>query len=394
MTIQAYLREGYLRGLLRPDTVRVPYQAMLRRFNYERHLPVFYQYDTYRTHPYLKTHWYGSRAPVRWCNYKNAKLCHILGQETEELKKKGKSVVLDPNDNAWVFLKSVGLSTIDPAKNDIENCLEYLSNERVKAIILPSSQIVKQFHYLYGDSLDYKIVDGQLLFPRLIRILSESQIDQRISSLTRGKRRLKVLCLASNFYTKCVPEVVEAWKRLRSSQIKLTLVVPKLSSNQKQNLPLAENIEIIESAPLPLRLKNKLLASHDVSLCPTWIDCGGNVFEALENQHLVITTANHRQSLMEQLGAILVNPGIEYYDLTRYGRDWHDDCQYMEKIYSDSCGEYRENMISGLVEILEYIESSQQEIHTYAKQAGAVCSKFSLENSNSQLRNIYENALN
>ena len=393
MSIQNYLQESYLRGLIRPDNISVPLQALKRALYCDAEFCVYHPYVTYRTHPYLKERWHGASAPVRWSTFRRSRLLHIVGSEPEWSRKSNKPIILDPNDNAWVLLHGQKSRLDIFGKDNIRESYNYLASDRVRFIFLMSEQIISQFKHLFGNSLDSKIINTESISPRMRLASDPSAVSKKLIELRTGKRKIRVLCLASDFYIKCIPEVLQAWHVLKPSNAELTIVLPKLSTNERSRIFPHPTIKIIEKAPLTLYAKKQLLSSHDMSLCLTWIDGGTNIHEALEYQHGVITTVNHRLSAMQRLGIRLVDPAIYYYDIDRYSIDWTDQGEFIQNIYSDRCSHYREHLIGQIAESLSLFLSDYNIIEEASANAELMATRYSLSNSNSAIRRIYSSCL-
>ena len=392
MSIQNYLRESYLRGLVTPDKVTIPYQAFIRKLSNDN-LKVFHPYVTYRTHPYLRERWYGANAPVKWSTFKDSKLIHTVGSEETWSRSSKKHIILDPNDNAWVLLRNsdTNVNMFD-AKN-IRKSFDYLSEDRVKLIFLMSEEIIGQFKHLFGHELDHKIINTESISPRLILADDREGFYKRLRKLQIGERKIKVLCLASDFEIKCVREIIQAWNLLDPSNAELTLVVPRLSTVQRRDSEHCKSVRIIEHAPLSRTAKSRLLKSHDISLCLTWIDGGANIYEAVEHQHAVITTVNHRTSANRLLGAHLIDPNIQYYDINKYGSNWSDQREYMQYIYSCHGLSYREGLVQALISTLTIFFEDYELIEKAGTRAASLAIKYSIKNSNQHLRKIYASAM-
>ena len=284
---------------------------------------VFFRYRRYNTHGSFRN--YYSLPPVKYCNYFSAKLLHW--QNNPKFIDRRKFIV-EINDHplAAVGYYKTGLSP-EMILKYIPKIRELYSLSNCVGIIFPCTKMVELFNFYFPNSnlsYKFKIIPGLGTNPKefvLEKINFESP--------------LRFLCLCSDFETKGLDIVINAW--LRISQMNngciLTIACSNISEEYLNIIASCNSIFLINKAPLSEQYKSKLLKNHDITIAPTHIHGGANIFEAIEYGHAILYYEFHSSAHYEY-GMEIAVP-YHFYKQGYYGVKWKSFEEFMIIVKKD-----------------------------------------------------------
>jgi len=353
------------------------------RFSNNESPYVYFRYRSSHTHPGFKRFY--DDPPIKWTNKKNAKLLHwICYPDFVD----NRPFIIEPNDHPLAAHGWKGSPIADSLNLDklILDSIELYAKKSCKAIILGSKKNVEFFKKYMPEYLWAKLV----FFPSDI-----GAIPYHFDSYERQKvKNIKFLCLASDYDKKGIRLIIEAWKKIENkSDSSLTIVCPKFPENLEKNK--FKKLKLIEAGPISENFKRDLYLSHQVALCPTIIDGGTNIIEAMEYGIPVIASEYHRSDayMIGDIGYTVQSP-YQYYDTKNYGITWKTIGQYVDIVNTAiSNGEYKSVIEEWENYMLIYINDKSL-VYSQGKNFYNLASSV-LSNSkrNSMLRNLYKKIL-
>ena len=357
-------------------------QFLFRIFTHENPY-VYFRYSSSRTHPGFRRFY--DDPPIKWTTKKNAKLLHWISYPDFV---DDRPFIIEPNDHALAAHGWKGSPIDDSLNLDklILDSRELYEKKSCKAIVFCSKNNVDIFKAYMPKKLWGKLV---ILPSDIGAVAAEFDLTVRKKS-----SHLKFLCLVSDYDRKGTSLIIEAWKRIENkSDSSLTIVCPKFPKSLKTNK--FKKLKLIEAGPISENLKRDLYLSHHVALCPTIIDGGTNIIEAMEYGIPVIASEYHRSDayMIGDIGYTVQSP-YQYYDTKNYGITWKTIGQYVDIVNTAiSNGEYKSVIEEWENYMLIYINDKSL-VYSQGKNFYNLASSV-LSNSrrNSMLRNLYKKIL-
>jgi glycosyltransferase involved in cell wall biosynthesis len=340
---------------------------------------VFFRYKTSRTHPGFSKFY--DDPPVKWANQNKAKLLHWISYPDFI---DNRPFIIEPNDHPLSVHGWKGSPTADVSNLDklISDSIELYEKKSCKAIILSSKKYVDIFKEYIPENLWTKLV----LFPSDI-----GAIPKIFSVSERQKEKnIKFLCLASDYERKGLELIVKAWSAIENKgDSVLTIVCPKFPEYLKKNQN--QNLRLIEAGPISDDFKRDLHLTHHVALCPTLIDGGTNIIEAIEYGMPVISSEYHRSStyIIGDMGFIVQSP-FQYYDTRHYGKTWKSIDQYLNVVDTAIINGKYDSVIEEWTKYMTIYINDISLIYTHGQNSyNAASTILSHAKRNSLLRGLY-----
>jgi hypothetical protein len=361
-------------------------QKTLRYFGSEP-LKVYYHYHSRYTHPHIRNMMYGRYAPVRWQNYKVAKVAHFL-QQPQSIDK---PYLIEPNDHILTLGHWCGAKKPSELINRIDDIKEIIASSNFKGFLLGPDGLIDQYQYYFGNEYRSKL----WLYPQA-RIVPKIDLHTwtKKNNVLRNKP-INFISLAGDYQIKAVDILIEAWLSLKQlNGATLTIVCSNIPNAINRRLLQLDSVRILPIAPLNAKLKADLLSQADVSIGLTHIDGGANLAEGMEYGHAIITNTCHRSSYFVSANnaQVVVFPN-EYYKPGRYGVAYDSVPEYLGLVEQDKrAGKYDQAKTDLAAAMLRYIEDPDLRL----KHSQATIAELSAQNvwkSNVVLREIYMNAI-
>jgi glycosyltransferase involved in cell wall biosynthesis len=353
-------------------------QALSRSFTHESPY-VYFRYRSSHIHPVFSRFY--DNPPLKWTTKKNAKLLHWISYPDFV---DDRPFIIEPNDHplsvhGWKNTPSDSSLNLEKLISDSKEVYEHAS---CKAVILTSEDNINMFKTYMPEKLWSKIVQLPYDTGALPRKYDES--------IRKKTSKVKFLCLASDFDRKGLILILNAWNSLeKTGNAFLTIVCPKIP--KKLNKFDLDNVRLIEEGPISEKFKKELYVSHHVALCPTLIDGGANIIEAMEYGLAIITSDYHRsECFMKYNVGFSTNSPYKYYDVEHYGKTWHSVNEYI-KIVNNAInnGEYQLVIDEWKGYLLKYINDNTLS-YSHGKNSYTAAS-FELSNKtrNKLLKELY-----
>ena len=323
--------------------------------------------------------------PLKWTTKKNARLMHWISYPDFI---DDRPFIMEPNDHplsahGWKGKPSDSSSNLDKLIIDSQEVYEHNS---CKAVILTSQDNINFFKAYMPEKLWHKIVQFPHDTGAIPRIYDHS--------IRKKLKIIKFLCLASDFERKGVGLILKAWSNLEGNHgATLTIVCPKIPNNVKKYKQ--KNIVFIEEGPISEKLKKYLYSTHHVALCPTLIDGGTNIIEAMEYGLAIITSDYHRsESFMKYDIGYCTNSPYKYYDVKNYGVTWYSVDEYINIVNAAiSNGEYELVIEEWKNYLTKYIDDKSLSYLHGENSYKAASSELSNKRRNILLKELYINLM-
>ena len=357
-------------------------QVLSRIFTHESPY-VYFIYSSSHTHPGFRRFY--DNPPIKWTTKKNAKLLHWISYPDFV---DDRPFIIEPNDHTLSVHGWKGSPTSSTFNIDklIIDSRELYEKKNCKAIILSSNKNVDIFKTYMPKKLWSKLA----IFPSDIGAIT-ADCDL---SIRKKSSFLKFLCMPSDFERKGLQIVLKAWSDIeKKHNASLTIVCPKFPMWLKKNE--FQSVKWIEEGPLSIKSKKELYVSHHVTLCPSLIDGGTDIIEALEFGTPCIVSEHHRTEsyLLNGTGYIVSSP-YQYYDVKHYGVTWKSIDEYLSIVKNAIArGEYEPVVEEWKEYLLKYINDRSLSDIQGRNAFNVSDSILSNSRRNSMLRNLYKKIL-
>jgi glycosyltransferase involved in cell wall biosynthesis len=296
--------------------------------------------------------------------------------------------IIEANDHTlsahgWKGSPSYDVSDLNKIISDARELYEM---DTCRAVIITSEKNLHFFQAYMPKELWHKV----RILPSDIGAVSK-KFDW---SIRIKLNKVKFLCIASDYDLKGIGLLLEAWSIIEDKNgAILTIVCPKLPSNVKNKA--YKGVKLIEQGPISEKYKRELHSSHHVALCPTFIDGGTNIVEAMEYGMPIVTSEYHRSKtfIVEGNGFIVSSP-YQYYDTDHYGVTWNSVSEYMDIVNTSiKAGSY-DFVVQEWKEYMEmYIADTCLSYCQGIKSYNLASNKLSLSFRNKMLMDIYKEIL-
>lgn len=352
---------------------------MYRKYWFTNPYKVYFPYKTDFTHPAFSE--LKSSMPIKYSNKKEAKLLHlVMGGTKKDLEQKH---ILEIIDHAFSIIAPFDVFPREPIEyfNRQKKIKElYLSNNLLKIIFISKGQ-----RELFRNYFPQKVIlDKSVVIP--LPWKDNIETGKKVMSKT-----INFLFIASNFQSKGVEIVLNAWEKFKSKDnknCKLTLVSHDIPKYVEENLQ--ENIKLIKKAPLLTNLKNRLYKNSDVVLALTLTD-GVTAIEATSYGKPIITfRTQHSNDFIDNDNGIQIDVPINIYDVDKYGIVWKTKREFKEIV-----NEYIKNgsfkiATDELVNTFDKYSSDEIFLEQQTRNAVEKYYKdYTVENRNQKLLEIY-----
>ena len=385
MIIHIYINKANIKFISRVKNITSKVaQFFFRMFTGEKPY-VYLRYRYTNTHPgFIRMY---HTPPIKWSNRYNAKLFHWLGYAdfVDE-----RPFIVEPNDHplsahGWKGRPSYDVKNFSKI---VSEARELYEKDNCKSVILTSQQNILFFKAYMPKKIWHKI---KLLPSDVGAIPRKFDWSTRITS-----KKVKFLCIASDYDLKGISIMLRAWSFMKVGEnASLTIVCPKFPSLEGGKECTRKGVEFIEQGPITEEFKKNLYISHHVALCPTLVDGGTNIIEAMEYGLPILTNKYHRsESYIIGNNGFIVSSPYQYYDVEHYGLTWSSVSEYMDVVntsieaggYDFVVQEWKEYMEMYIADpCLSYCQG----IESYNLSSNELSQSF----RNKSLRVIYKEAL-
>lgn len=272
---------------------------------------VYFPYKTDFIHPAFDE--LKNNPPIKYSNKKDAKLLHlVMGGSKKDLEQ---SHVVEIIDHAFSIIASYEVFEREPVEyyNRQDKIKELYLSDKLKKIIFISNGQRELTRYYFPQE---EILEKSVVIPIPWRDNTEIGKKQRT-------KLINFLFIASNYETKGVAILLQAWKKFKTSDTTdatLTLVSHDMPKEAEKSL--YKSIELVKQAPLPIDYKNNLYKNADVVLALTLTD-GITAIEATSYGKPIITyKTQHSKDFIDNDNGIEIDVPINVYDIDKYGIVW------------------------------------------------------------------------
>ena len=355
-------------------------EYICRKYCFDNPYKVYFPYKADFIHPAFSE--LTSSMPIKYSNKKEAKLLHlVMGGTKKDLDQKH---ILEIIDHAFSIIAFFDVFPREPIEyfNRQKKIKElYLSNNLLKIIFISKGQ-----RELFRNYFPQKVIlDKSVVIP--LPWKDNIEIGKKVISKT-----INFLFIASNYQSKGVEIVLNAWKKFKSKDnknCKLTLVSHDIPKYVEENLQ--DDIKLIKKAPLLTNLKNRLYKNSDVVLALTLTD-GVTAIEATSYGKPIITfRTQHSNDFIDNDNGIQIDVPINIYDVDKYGIVWKTKREFNEIV-----NEYIKNGFFNIAtdELVNTFDKySSDEIFLEQQTRNAIekyYKDYTVENRNQKLLKIYD----
>lgn len=351
------------------------YDLASLEWNYKGETPrVFFQISMGRMHPGWRT--YMTYPPVAYVPYRRAKLCHWLNKAPESpvvpyIAECEHILALAGNITDWQW----GLQ-----RTDLINRL--VGQEQCRFVFTYSAGLVRHSRrYLHPD-LWHKLGVVHQIFP--------TQPD-----LPKPPGRpFTILCIASRFSDKGVPEVLETFRVLRSrhgSSVQLVLVCQATPRGWR----MPEGVVHHDIPRMNDSFKEHVYRNADVLFIPAYSDTAGCFYESTAFGVPTVTTRIHHDDefVCDGVTGFLIDTPVYSYS-EEYGvrwRTWEEFLADLDRIRERGG---LQTIVDQSVAVLERMISGEVDLPAIGKAARQFhADHFAPEVRNARLRQIYAAAI-
>ncbi|NQU33614.1 MAG: hypothetical protein HQ521_10295 [Bacteroidetes bacterium] len=343
---------------------------------------VFFRYRRYNTHGSFEI--YYSLPPVKYCNYFSAKLLHW--QNNPKFIDRRKYIV-EINDHplSAVGYYKTGLSPENILKY-IPKIRELYSLSNCVGIIFPCTKMVELFNFYFPNSnlsYKFKIIPG-------LGTNAKEFVWEKINF----ESPLRFLCLCSDFETKGLDIVINTWLRISkfNNASILTIACSNISEEYLNIIASCNSIFLIDKAPLTLQEKAQLLKSHNISIAPTHIHGGANIFEAIEYGHSIIYFEFHSSAHINY--GVEIKMPYSFYDPEYFGVKWKSLEEFIMILKKDKKNGIFKSVEDDLFnQIMMLIQNPIKAYELGKKSIEFARYQYSTETRNILLRDLYNKQL-
>ncbi|CAG8998572.1 MAG: hypothetical protein CENE_00523 [Candidatus Celerinatantimonas neptuna] len=361
------------------DKIKKIEEYIIRMMKVSNRYKVYFPYKTNFIHPAFDE--LKNNPPIIYSNKKKANLLHlVMGGSEKDLEKKH---ILEIIDHAFSIIASYEFFSREPIEyyNRREKIKDlYLNNNLKKIIFISNGQREVFKHYFPQEN----ILDKSIVIP--LPWKNNIAVGQKEKT-----KEINFLFISSNYYTKGVAILLQAWSRFKSlDRRKTTLTLVSHDIPKDIETKLDESIKLVKQAPLSEAVKINLYKNADVVLALTLTD-GVTAIEATSYGKPIITyRTQHSKDFIDNGNGIEINVPINVYDIDKYGIVWKTKEEFDEKIKESVENGLFEKTINDLVENLS--KYSQDEVFL-KKQTECAIEKYykdyMVENRNKKLLEIY-----
>ena len=377
MAIQSLNKKGVLIKIFNLAWILI--QVIQRSFNSSY---VFYSYKTTNLHTaFNQAYIY---PPIRgYSNFWSAKLLHWVNSPKLIDNRK---FIIEINDHPFSVAENINNVDKRNLINFVEDMGKIYSDPRCIKIIFPCNKFIEIFQFYFSNLM---LEDKFIVLPALGTIESKS-----IFRHTQQSIILKFLCIASDFSTKGVDLVINAWL-YSISELKdasLTIVCHNIPQEYLDIVANISNISIIKTAPLDKKTKINIYKSHNVSIAPMHVHGGAVILEAVEFAHAIIYFETHTSTF--------INCGYEikvpyyYYSVDYYGIKWNNLDDFKMVLDNDKKNGLFDKVYLDLSYIILSLVKNKYQLTEYVNKSSTWAKKMDLfENRNKKLLPIYKQIL-
>jgi hypothetical protein len=379
MAIQKLLYKPTIFNKFR-DLINLVRQIFTRSF-VER--GVFIRYFSHHTHPTF-FQYYNYPPPGKYSNFWNAGLLHWHNSPGVI---DWRLFIIEVNDHP---LSAVGyfenISEPHEVLSHLHDIAGIYKNKKCVKVIFPCQKMKHLFEiYFPQKELQNKftIIHGLGCFPKVTKTISVIK-----------SRPLKFLVICSDFISKGLDLVIDSWIILGLDReiAELTLVCHNIPATYIDKCESINSINIIPVAPLSAFMKHELLSSHDITIAPTHVHGGANIYEALEYGHAIIYTEYH-SSVFEKIGIEIKMP-YYFYSPNLYGVEWKTWKQFYEKLSFDKRSGLFNEAINAIGESILFFVENKQNLSIYSDISLKIAiDDYSLNSRNQKLNRLYSEFL-
>ena len=338
---------------------------------------IYFPYHSALRHPVFSE--LVKHPPLNYTNRKNARLYHqIQGVSKADL---GNKNIVEVIDHA--------LSILAPYYGHSLSCNEYSENVNLARTIYESPNIKKVLFISEGQKRlfeNYFPIEGLVQKSRVIPVPWKDNIKFKSNNFG-GKRRY--LLIASDYITKGVPLVLEAWKKFATSNPGSELSLVSHDLPQEKENQLHESVTLYREAPLTRKNKERLYAQSDVVIATTLTD-GVTAIEATSFGKPVIVFRNqHSNDFVNRENGVVIDVPINIYD-EGYGKIWKTNEEYSELIKQQYIKGGFDEVVERLIHAFTIFRESKT-IVQYTQNAVEKYYEFhTIDSRNRALMEVYE----
>ena len=337
---------------------------------------IYFTYSSYLFHPIFSE--IKKYPPINYCNKFNAKIFHyIQGCLPSEIKN---FVIIEVIDHP--------LSLLAPYLNKELNCSDYIQNidlateiylnDSIKKIILVSNGQFNNFKKYFPD---YKILEKATVLPLTWK-----------DNINNGKKDINdshtYLFIASDFYSKGVFLVIDAWNffKKNNSKDKLILVCHNIPNEIK--IYLDNSIDLIETIPLAIKKKNELYSSADIVIALSLTDGISPIEATSYGKPIIVCRGQHSTDFVNNNNGILVDVPVNIYD-DAYGFLWKTELEYIDVIKKMYQKNEFASSIRDLVDALIHFSNKDNIIIARNMAIEKYYNTYQIKNRNQKLLDLY-----
>lgn len=357
--------------------IKIIVETFQRLINENKNLKIFYRYQNSQAflHPLFTRNY--EKPPIGFTIKAKAKLFHWWHSCDDDVGY-NKNFIIEPIDHFFsvkrVWEPIEGISSL-------EECKKIYLSEFCKKIIV-SSQGQRDIFIHYCSELESKM---ELIYPSCVPKISKNK------SIMVNKK-IKYLCIVSDFYKKGLDIVIDSWLKTRISNSCLTIVCTDVPNEYMNKIKNNNSIVLLEIAPIPEDIKRDLYKTHDVAIIPVHTDGLTVYVEAVEYALPIITMrSQHSKTFVEEDNGYEVDVPFYFYDVDGYGlkwKTWEDFFQLLEDAKID--GKFDKTIVY-MSQIFEKLENNKNILLNLKENAFKVLfNKFKYTHRNKKLNGIYK----
>ena len=364
--------------------VALAYEIIYREFNtFFTDKRIYFPYKVSLNHPAFNE--LKNNPPVKYSNKHNAKLFHyIQGSGRSSLDKK-EHIILEVIDHA--------LSLLAPYNGYKLTFNEYIQQVAIARTLYLSPELKKIIFISEGQKEVFKKYFPEDIILKKSVVIPLAWLDNTEKTKSKINDSRNFLLIASNYQTKGVQLVLDAWNKYILTNPKATLTLVSHDIPKEIEESLHNSVILIKEAPLPIHLKDELYSKSDVAIATTLTD-GVTAIEATSyGKPIIIFRMQHAEDLIDNNNGILVDTPINLYD-DGYGIEWKTIDEYIEfidRFYNEGKFEFT---IKELIDTFIAFEDSNT-LESLTQNAVAKYHKsYRIEVRNKMLKEIYDECYN
>ncbi|MGH1406887.1 MAG: glycosyltransferase [Rhodomicrobiaceae bacterium] len=357
-------------------------QAILRVPNRFCKWKIYFPYSIDLKHPVyneLKNH-----PPLKYCNKRDAKLLHLISGVSHS--DKNEPHVLEIIDHAFSAIASLEQFPREP--------VEYFSRKKEILSIYQNAKLQKIVFFSEGQLALFRHYFPQQELLKKMEVINPTWSNNLFAKKVEHNSRLNFLFIASEFHTKGVPIVLEAWSQFATQGIDATLILVShdIPKNVEENLP--PKVKLIKQAPLDKKIKKDLFCASDVALACALTDGVSAVEAASYGKPVIMFRTQHSNDFLNMENGITINTPLNVYDVDKYGILWETKKQFNEIINTYRINGEFQKTIQQLIEAFEIYYFDRSFLKTHTKNSIKKYIKdYRIEVRNKKLIKIYNQCL-